>query len=184
MSLLTVVAIVWFASEIILSRLRRSTSSKDHDKSSLKIIWITVIFSITAGGYLGNLEMGQISDNFIFIYYSGISIIICGLAIRWWAILTLKKSFTVTVSIHEKQQLIKTGIYNFIRHPSYTGSILSFVGLGIAFNSWISIIVISIPITLAFITRIKIEENVLIEAFGDDYVQYCKKTSKLIPGVF
>ena len=178
------ISIIWFLSEVILSRLLRSNKQTDYDHSSLRIIWVTIIISISIGITLHSQVIGDLNFLPVLFYYAGIMLIFIGLVIRWIAILTLKKSFTVKVSISEDQVIIRSGIYRTIRHPSYLGSLLSFFGLGVAFNNWLTLLVIFLPIILAFLQRIKIEENALRQAFPDDYAAYIQNTKKLIPGVY
>jgi protein-S-isoprenylcysteine O-methyltransferase Ste14 len=107
-----------------------------------------------------------------------------GLIIRWTAILTLRKYFTVDVSILEDHKIVKKGIYKYIRHPSYAGSLVSFLGLGLAFSNWLSSVVIIVPILTAFIYRIQVEEKALIQAFGEEYLDYSNTTKRLIPKIY
>ena len=185
MSLLLIISILWVLSEVLLSRFMRvKDSQNNYDKSSLKILWITICIAITVGIILKNSNFIVTLQHASSIYYLGISLICIGLIIRWNAILKLKKSFTVHVSIAENQNIIQSGIYKHIRHPSYLGSLLSFCGLGIVFNNWLTFAIIFIPIFLSFIYRIQIEEKLLSQVFGTEYTQYCKKSWKLIPKVF
>jgi protein-S-isoprenylcysteine O-methyltransferase Ste14 len=177
------ISIIWFFSEVILSRLLRSGNSIDYDKSSLRILWITIILSIAIGLFLHFKSVGQLNYLPFLSYYIGILLIFGGLIIRWIAILTLKKSFTVNVSVSENQTIIRSGIYKSIRHPSYLGSLLSFLGLGLAFNNWITLLIIFLPICLAFLYRIEVEEDTLRKAFPD-YTEYMQHTKRLIPGVY
>lgn len=71
-----------------------------------------------------------------------------------------------------------------MRHPSYAFSLLTFVGLAIVLNNYISAIVLLIPVFVMFLRRINIEEEVLIEQFGQDYIDYMKKTKRLIPFIY
>ena len=185
MILLLIISVIWISSEITLSQLMRSDTSKvDYDKCSLKIIWITITVSIITGMMLQKTNIIILESFFSIVYYSGVGLICCGLIIRWIAILTLKKAFTVDVSISKDQTLVKSGIYTYIRHPSYLGSLLSFLGLGIVFNNWITFAVIFIPILISFLYRISIEEKVLIEAFGNQYREYVEHSNRLIPGIY
>jgi protein-S-isoprenylcysteine O-methyltransferase Ste14 len=56
--------------------------------------------------------------------------------------------------------------------------------LGLFYADIFSLAVIFLPICAAFLFRIRVEEKALIDAFGDDYVRYCKSTRRLIPGIF
>ena len=65
----------------------------------------------------------------------GMLITAVGICIRIKAVLTLKKAFTLNVQISKEQQLITNGMYKFVRHPAYTGSILSLLGVSIALKN-------------------------------------------------
>ena len=107
-----------------------------------------------------------------------------GIVIRIIAIVSLGQFFTVDVTIRVDHRLKKDGIYKYLRHPSYSGSLLSFIGLGLTMNNWISLLLISFSIIIAFIFRINVEEKVLIEQFGSEYIEYKKVTRGLIPFIF
>ena len=118
------------------------------------------------------------------INYSGLVLMIIGIVIRFIAIRTLGQFFTVNLNLADNHQLIKTGLYKFIRHPAYTGSLLSALGLAISLNNLISLFVIFIPIFFVFIYRINIEENLMQSRFGNEYNEYKNKTKRLIPFIF
>jgi len=175
----------WFISEILLSRFLRAKSpnTKAWDKSSLRIMWITICTSISLGVILMIIAPFPISRSFV-IAYLGLFLIISGVVIRIAAIRTLGNFFTVNLAIHNDHQLIKKGLYKFIRHPSYTGSLLSFVGLGVSFNNWLSLVVIFIPILISFLYRIKVEEKLMLQQFGSEYINYQKNTKRIIPLIY
>jgi protein-S-isoprenylcysteine O-methyltransferase len=106
------------------------------------------------------------------------------MAVRWTAIYQLKHFFTVNVALSKDHELIQTGLYRFIRHPSYSGALISFFGLGVAFANPLSTFAISMPIFLVFRFRIVVEETVLLEHFGSAHSDYCTNTSRLLPGVW
>jgi protein-S-isoprenylcysteine O-methyltransferase Ste14 len=182
------ISLVWIISEVILTIVKHSKTedSKELDKSSLRFVWITIVICVFIGVFLGvwriAWRIGYIPVKFISLI--GLILIVLGLIVRWTAILTLKKYFTVDVSILKEHKIIDKGIYKFIRHPAYAGSLLSFLGLGLAFSNWLSTLVIFIPILIAFIYRIRVEEKALIQAFGDEYLNYSKTTKRLIPKIY
>ena len=116
----------------------------------------------------------------------GISLLLLagGLVIRWTAILTLGSFFNTRVAIHQDHRLIRTGLYRLVRHPSYSGLLLVFLGLGFSLGNWLSVAVIVVPFFAALLYRIQVEESSLVEALGQDYVEYCKTTRRLLPGIF
>jgi protein-S-isoprenylcysteine O-methyltransferase Ste14 len=116
--------------------------------------------------------------------YLGLIIIGVGIIIRFIAIYSLGRFFTVDVTIRQNRQLKKDGLYKIVRHPSYSGSIISFIGFGLSLNNWISLFVVTIAIFTAFMKRIRVEESVLQNQFGEEYTKYAKKTYRLIPWVY
>ena len=145
---------------------------------------MTIIFSIFFNIYISQGSYGTIINFGQAVYYVGLSLIILGILIRWTAIFKLKKVFTVKVSIQQDHKIIDTGIYKIIRHPAYSGSLHSFLGLGLALFSWLSIFVIFLPILGAFMYSINIEEIVLESEFGKDYINYSNNTKRIIPWIY
>ncbi len=180
------ISFIWGLSEVVLAIVKRSQTkdSKEMDKSSLRILWITILTSTFIGVFLGLSGTGFVSLIPHFISTFGIVLILLGLIIRWIAILTLKKYFTVNVAILGNHQIITKGIYGFIRHPAYAGSLFSFIGLGMSFSNWLSTLVVFAPILAAFLYRIRVEEKALIQTFGDEYLNYSKVTKRLIPKIY
>jgi len=186
MYLIILISAVWFVSELILALTRRShrNVARKSDRSSLRLLWLTIVVCIIAGVFAGIRGIGYIPAAVPWLNYAGIVIILVGLTIRWLAILTLRRFFTIDVAIAREHEIIQKGLYAHIRHPSYTGSLLSFFGLGLAFANWLSTLIITAPILAAFLYRIKIEEAVMLDAFGEKYLAYCKHTSRLIPRIY
>ena len=182
----TLVCILWFVSEVALSRMlhssRKSATSKD--KASLRTLWLTIVPATVIGSLLGGSRLGYVSSWSLGISWIGLALIFIGLIIRWSAIVALRKYFTADVAIASGQKLVDTGLYAVVRHPSYSGAILSFIGLGLTFSSWLSTIIIAVPIFFAFRHRIKVEEQALTEFFGDTYVQYTHRVKRLIPLIY
>ena len=109
------------------------------------------------------------------------AIILIGLVIRLTAIRQLGRFFSVDLGIHGDHQLIQKGLYRFIRHPTYTGALISFFGLTLLFQNLVfNLVFISIIFT-AYLWRIRIEENMLLAKFKTQYIEYRKSTSALIP---
>jgi protein-S-isoprenylcysteine O-methyltransferase Ste14 len=179
------VSMVWLASEILLALLQRAKRTDiRRDESSQKILWIVITISGSVGIFFGVQRFGHFGAHSAAFQIAGGVLIVFGIVLRWIAILTLRRQFTVDVAITEHHQLVKWGVYQYIRHPSYAGLLLAFLGLGLSFASYVSIAVIVIPIVVAFHYRIRIEERVLIDHFGSEYENYCASTKRLIPFVY
>ena len=107
-----------------------------------------------------------------------------GLLLRAWAIRVLARQFTVDVSVRPDHELVRRGPYRLVRHPSYTGALLTFLGFALALGSWASLAAVMVPVVLAFLRRIRIEERVLAEAFPEAYPAYARTTWRLVPYVW
>ena len=172
----------WVISEVFLLILARSKkNSVDRDEGSIVLLNATIYICVALGVSLGFLGIGHIRGCSPIIPWMGLCLIVIGLTIRWISILTLRKYFTTNVAIQDDHRIIKFGIYRFVRHPSYSGSIISFFGLGLVFVNWLATIILVVPITIAFMKRIKVEERALENAFGEEYIVYCKSTWLLFP---
>ncbi len=119
-----------------------------------------------------------------FVSWLGIAMVGAGVSIRLTAVFTLKKAFTVNVQTTNSQHLITNGIYHLVRNPSYTGSILSLVGVAVSFRNIVSIILVVMISMVCYMTRIHTEEIALSERFGDEFADYAKNTWRLFPYIF
>jgi len=176
----------WVASEIAIAfgTRAKSGSASVRDRGSLAILWIVIATACFAGGWLGEVGFARIPISSHTANVVGIVVLVAGLALRWTAILTLGKFFTSNVAIHEGQTVLRTGVYRYLRHPSYTGLWLAFAGLAFHYRDWVSLFVVLLPITAAMLYRIRVEEAALVGAFGTEYEDYRKTTSRLIPGLY
>jgi protein-S-isoprenylcysteine O-methyltransferase len=115
---------------------------------------------------------------------SGVAVVLAGVALRAWAILSLGRYFRREVTIEPGQRLLRRGPYRLLRHPSYAGIFLSFFGLGLAFGSWISAAVALLTIVAGMLPRIRVEERALAQAFGADYADYARSTARVLPYIW
>ena len=90
---------------------------------------------------------------------------------------------TILLKINNSHQLIKNGLFQYVRHPLYSGVILKGFGLGLISLSIYGSFFIVIGLIL-IIPRIRIEEDMLIKEFEDEYREYQKTTKKLIPVIY
>jgi protein-S-isoprenylcysteine O-methyltransferase Ste14 len=109
---------------------------------------------------------------------------IIGLIIRVTSILTLKQQFTYTVTKIEDHKLIESGLYKIIRHPGYLGQLIIFLGISTSLSNWLSILLMIVPVLLGYLNRIIVEEKFMIEQMGQKYIDYQKRTKRLIPLIY
>jgi len=176
----------WLASEILVGIVTRTkhSSGKVQDRGSLLILWIVITASITACQWISEATRPNMLGGAHALKTAGVIVMLAALAIRWTAIFTLGKSFSSNVAIQDSQQITRTGLYRFVRHPSYLGLLLVFLAVGLHSRNWISFVVVLVPTIAALLYRIHVEEAALMKAFGDDYSDYARATKRLIPGVY
>jgi len=185
MNLFNWICLIWISSEILInSRLRSNQADKQAaDKNSLLIIWGQIIFSITISIFVSaNIDLTIVDENWFSLF--GLVLMLLGIGFRLLAIKQLGRFFTVDVTIRENHQLLQTGFYKYLRHPSYTGSLLTFLGFGITLNNWLGLGIVFLPTVITMLYRIRIEEKVLAEQFGKSYLEYISKTKRLIPFIY
>jgi protein-S-isoprenylcysteine O-methyltransferase len=176
------VGILWAVGELGLALWKRSAgTATKRDVGSLPLLWLTITAGIFAGAWLRNVPAGSIAVSPRILFALSLAFIVSGIILRIAAISTLKQSFTVDVAVRPDQQLIRHGLYRFVRHPSYSGMLLAFLGLATGMGNWLSVAAVMIPITLALVYRVRVEERALREAFGSAYDDYARTTKRLIP---
>jgi len=174
------------ASEIGLALVRRSNRARarSHDRGTLGAVWLAVGVSIVAAILVAStVKFGRFE---LEAWTEGLAIALfaLGVGLRWWAIFVLGRFFTVDVAIHEGHQLVRRGPYRVLRHPSYTGSLLTFFGLGLLLQSWPALLVATLPIAAMLMRRIQVEEHALEQHFGAAWTSHSARTWLLVPGVW
>ncbi|MBO9730930.1 MAG: isoprenylcysteine carboxylmethyltransferase family protein [Chitinophaga sp.] len=182
----SIIYFAWFFSEILLHRILWAgdqADKKKQDKGSLAYIWIVIIVFINIAMYVGFKTHFYILEG-VLMPRIGLSVILLGMILRFISIMQLGRLFTVVVTIRKDHYLKKDGIYGVIRHPAYAGSLLSFLGFGLSLNNWLALAVVFIPVLTVFIYRISVEEKMLAAQFGEEYTNYMKHTSRIIPWIY
>jgi protein-S-isoprenylcysteine O-methyltransferase len=186
-ALASILAAVYVASEFALSIAKRARSGKTRlaDQGSLALLWIVISCSMFLA-FSEKYDAPQFDFRSLAVPAMAIGavVFVAGLAIRWYAIIYLGRFFTVNVAIASDHKLIDGGPYRFVRHPSYSGALLAFLGLGLCIGNWASIAVMAIPILAVFLWRIHVEESALLRGLGNQYRSYMDRTKRLIPGIY
>jgi protein-S-isoprenylcysteine O-methyltransferase Ste14 len=125
----------------------------------------------------------HLTYRFDFVSLLGFVLLIAGLGIRLQATRTLGEYFSPKTRVLPEHKLIKSGIYKHIRHPIYLGSMLAFFSITLIFHSLIGFMVTALAIPF-ILNRIRVEEQMFTEKFGDEYKEYIKKSKKLVPYLY
>src|SRR5438034_7490029 len=174
---------VWIVSElfgaVLVPRLRRRGATRvKRDRGSGALIIFTVLVSIILALSLGYAGVGPLPD---WVFYPGIFLMILGVLVRQWAIAVLGRFFSLTVRVAEDHRVVVKGPYRLVRHPSYTGVLITFIGLALAVQSSGALLVLLAVFGVSYGYRMRVEERVLLSALGQDYAEYMKRTKRLIP---
>lgn len=181
--LATVIRVLWLCIEYPYLRRNRVLPSKDWDRHSATL-WDVANAIEPVGMFIGFTSIGRIQTETNLIGILGLALLLAGVAVRWSAIYTLGEYFTGTVLIKRDHQLVRKGLYKHLRHPAYTGALVAHLGLGLSFSNWLSLTLSVVPYFAAAMYRMRVEEQALREAFGEEYVLYSRSTKRLIPKVY
>jgi protein-S-isoprenylcysteine O-methyltransferase Ste14 len=118
------------------------------------------------------------------VFFVGIALMLAGIAFRFYAMSVLGRFFTYDVAVHAGQTVVEAGPYRYIRHPSYTGALITLVGLGLALGNWAGLLALLACMGAAYAYRISVEEAALVAALGEPYKQYVRRTRRLAPFLF
>jgi protein-S-isoprenylcysteine O-methyltransferase Ste14 len=182
---INVLGIIAVGIEVVLLISKRVKGEQDitTDARSLHAIVRTIGIGIGLTLFFRVLLPHPVFTRTLFEYVAGL-LVLSGMALRWTSIFYLGREFTVQVAIIEGHRLTTSGPYRLIRHPSYAGLLLMFLGLAIHSNHPVGIIALTLPVFWAISIRIRIEERAMESYFGVEYAEYRKRTKKLIPHVY
>jgi protein-S-isoprenylcysteine O-methyltransferase Ste14 len=180
------VVVFFLASEIILVVMRRARGGivRHAGQRSTGLLWLVILCGVTtaiASQWIAGLRLP--GPRWL-LQGLALLLLVSGLALRWVAILSLGRFFTVDVAIHEQHVLVDKGVYRYVRHPSYTGLLMAFAGLGVFFGNWLGLCAVTLPVAAALLARIRREEAALLDGLGAVYAAYCSRTKRLLPGVY
>ena len=177
------VYLVWLGSEtFVLSRRRAAGDARVADAGSRRVLRVSTALAILS---CFTCAVRVPSGAFAFarrdLFFAGVMLMAAGLVLRWWAVRVLGRLFTTDVAIHAGQTVIEHGPYRWIRHPAYAGLLLTLSGIGLALGNWLGLLVLLGVVSAALAIRIRIEEAALLDALGEPYRAYMRRTRRLLP---
>lgn len=179
--LLVALIATWIVLEVLL-RVRSIGG-----RTALDWTFPLVVAAIAAGTTLGfraaHVKWASIDGGWASVV-AGLTIAALGIGLRIWAILVLGPLFTFVVTIQDGHRVVDRGPYRILRHPSYTGGLMAFLGMGIALDNWLATATIFLLPFAAVLVRIRYEETRLAKSLGPEYSEYAARTRRLVPGVW
>jgi protein-S-isoprenylcysteine O-methyltransferase Ste14 len=139
------------------------------------VAWVLVLVISAALGAKGVLLLPA------WFTYVGDAVLLAGVALRQWAIAVLGRYFSGVIGVQQDQKVVETGPYHLIRHPSYAGVLLILVGIAASMLSLVAVAAAFLLFWLGYGYRMLVEEKVLVSELGESYVEYIKRTKRIIP---
>ena len=115
---------------------------------------------------------------------AGLALIAAALGLRVWSRLSLREQYSGRLRIQAGHRLVTTGPHRFMRHPGYAGFLLLGLGLAIGYSSTIGLVAVPVLLLPGLVYRIHAEEALLTTQFGEAYLEYARRTRRLLPGIW
>jgi protein-S-isoprenylcysteine O-methyltransferase Ste14 len=172
----------WIGIEVVLRLHNRG--GKTASDWTYWVVMASFVAGVNVGFRVAHLPAGVLGGGWLPVI-AGSAVLASGMVLRTWAIITLGRFFKFVVVIQEDHRVIASGPYRVLRHPSYTGALVGFLGVGIALDNWLSILTLVLIPAAAILVRIHVEEGRLANSLGSAYQDYSSRTpSRLVPGLW
>jgi protein-S-isoprenylcysteine O-methyltransferase Ste14 len=173
-----------FAPEFLLISRSTPAPGDGTDRGSLKVIVFCNGAGMFIAFFVSNLTQFSIARGQKIWFGVGLAVLLLGSLLRRHCFHMLGRHFTGDVRASVDQPVIQSGAYSLVRHPSYTGGIMMFAGVGLALTNWLSLVVVMLLNIPAYFYRVRVEEQALQETVGQPYRQYMTRTKRFIPFLF
>ena len=156
--------------------------SQTYLRRSLLIFVIVMVVFIVAGREDPGIFLVRVLPDTVFTGIVGVVLTVLGLGFSAYSRRILGRNWSSMVEIKEGHQLIRTGPYQYVRNPMYTGMLTAYIGLVIVLGILAAFAALVI-LVIAIRVKISAEEELLEEQFGEEYNQYRREVKALIPGI-
>ncbi|GDY33261.1 methyltransferase family protein [Gandjariella thermophila] len=179
--------LAWIAAEVILQvrQWRQGGKAKTTEWRSFGVIVLSIVVgNLLAGQAVRRVHALHIAVPYAALLVPAILLLWLGAGYRLWAIHTLGRFFRGVVHVQEGHEVVRSGPYRHLRHPSYAGALLAVVGIGLIWAnvaSWALFVGCALA---GVLYRIRVEERVLHDGLGAEYADYAAHTRRLVPGIW
>jgi protein-S-isoprenylcysteine O-methyltransferase Ste14 len=115
---------------------------------------------------------------------AGVVCLVIGLWLFHRSHADLGTNWSITLQVREHHELIMHGVYRRVRHPMYSALFLYALGQALVLPNWVAGPSYLVTFGILFAFRLREEERMMLEEFGDKYATYMAKTRRLVPGVW
>jgi protein-S-isoprenylcysteine O-methyltransferase Ste14 len=126
------------------------------------------------------IDFASISLLFWLRWVGGI-ITCAGLVLFSWSHLALGRNWTAVLALSNEHEMVQSGPYRYVRHPMYSAFFIIGIGFALLSANWLIGLIYLVPLLVMYVTRVSLEEKMMIDRFGDSYREYMKHTGRLLP---
>jgi len=158
----------WLLFEFVTGRSRKSADpTKARDCGSFRFLIAVILVGLAlAFTFCFGFKKAAIPWMRTVFFFAGIALTWAGIAFRYYAMRVLGRYFTFQVNVHSGQTVIEADPYRYIRHPSYTGALITVLGLCLVLGNWASMLGLLACVAVGYAYRIHVEEAALAGALG------------------
>jgi protein-S-isoprenylcysteine O-methyltransferase Ste14 len=167
----------------LVARSRPAPGEKT-DRGSMTFIMLAGWIGMLGAFLVAGIQAFVITRGEKVWFVAGLVTVLAGSLLRRHCWRMLGKHFTGDVKASADQPLVEQGLYRWVRHPSYTGGMLMYVGTGLALTNWLSVLIIGLAGGAAYLYRVRVEEHALQANLGGRYQQYMRRTKRFVPFIF
>jgi protein-S-isoprenylcysteine O-methyltransferase Ste14 len=162
----------------------RPAPGEKADRGSMTLIMLAGWIGMMGAFAVAGIQAFVITRGQKAWFAAGLTALLCGSSLRRHCWRMLGKHFTGDVKASVDQPVIEQGAYRWVRHPSYTGGMLMYLGTGLALTNWMSASIITLAGAAAYLYRVRVEEQALRANLGGRYQEYMRRTKRFVPFVF
>jgi protein-S-isoprenylcysteine O-methyltransferase Ste14 len=159
-------------------------AGENADRGSMTFIMLAGWLAFPAAFGVSSWSKFALLNHRVSWFATGILILLAGSMLRRYCFRTLGRFFTANVKVQADQPVIENGPYRLVRHPSYTGGMIMYLGTGLALTNWLSTLILVGMGALTYAYRVRVEERALGTSIGQPYKEYMRRTKRFIPFVF
>lgn len=171
----------WYLVELVLQSRHASSHAAEHDRGSRQAMVAVRDFALLAPTWYAALVPPAVN---LLLLAVGVCIGLAGLYLRFMAMRALARYFTMSLTDQAEHQLLTSGPYQHIRHPGYFGLVLIYCSFSLMYDVPCLTLVVLLASLAAVAYRVRLEERLLLQRFGDAYASYRENTWVLVPHIW
>jgi protein-S-isoprenylcysteine O-methyltransferase Ste14 len=181
----TAAVAVWLVFEFVMRiRQRRQASGPASVDPTYLVLVCCVVAGVVTAEVLGRGGRLPWPGGLVWPVVAGVGLIVAGIGLRAWSIVTLGRFFQYQIDIQPGHQVVTGGPYRYLRHPAYSAVALVLAGIALACDDVWSLVAVAVLGGIGLAVRIRAEERQLTQALGAEYERFAAGRKRLLPGVW